>query len=237
MPRPSRTFSRRDGLPDASPRQVAHGAAVIGRTFWKRVLARVKPDQDLDPPLATLERERFVSRVVMAEPAYSFAHALVQEVAYRTQLISQRRRTHVVVGDAFTELFGDRIEEFIDTLAFHYRRGEDDAKARTWLMRAGARAQRLYANTEALDYFGAAIERAGAEPAARAEAHEAVGDVFRVIARYTMRSPIRRALEIRAVGASLSRLTRKGAIVQQLRGDQTGRRNHREYSCAPRGTR
>jgi adenylate cyclase len=216
--------ARLDSL-DASPRHVAHGAAVIGRTFWTRVLARVTPHEELDPALGTLEREHFVGRVLAAEPTYSFAHALVQEVAYRTQLISQRRRTHVVVGDAFSELFGERIEEFIDTLAFHYRRGDNDPKARTWLMRAGHRAQRLYANVEALDYFAAAIERSANEGATRVEALEAIGDVRKVVGKYDDSL----AAYAEALGSlserdvvSRARVRRKSAVVRHLQGDVGG---------------
>jgi tetratricopeptide (TPR) repeat protein len=204
---------------------VAHGAAVIGRSFATRVLARVTPEDDLDPALGTLEREHFVSRVLVAEPTYSFAHALVQEVAYRTQLISQRRRTHVVVGDALTDLFGDRIEEFIDTLAFHYRRGDDDPKARTWLMRAGHRAQRLYANVEALDYFTAAIERSLNEAATRVEALEAVGDVRKVVGKYEdALAAYAEALSALPVGdvVARARVRRKDAVVRHLQGDVGG---------------
>jgi len=213
--------ARLDAL-DASPRHVAQGAAVIGRTFGTRVLARVTPAEDLDPALGTLEREHFVSRVLMAEPTYSFAHALVQEVAYRTQLIAHRRRTHVVVGDAYTDLFGERIDEFIDTLAFHYRNGDDDPKAVRWLVRAGQRAQRLYANAEALDYFRGAIARATNDSSAAAEAHEAIGDVYRVIGRYDdALKAYADALALRPDSdlVARARVTRKTGIVQQLRGN------------------
>lgn len=214
--------ARLDAL-DASPRHVAQGASVIGRTFSTRVLARVTPEEDLDPALGALEREHFVGRVALAEPTYSFAHALVQEVAYRTQLIAHRRQAHVVVGDAYSDLFGDRIDEFIDTLAFHYRRGDDDPKAVTWLIRAGRRAQRLYANSEALDYFRGAIERAMKDSTAAADAHEAMGDVYRVVGRYDdARQAYAFALELRAELdlVARARARRKTGIVQQLRGDQ-----------------
>jgi adenylate cyclase len=213
--------ARLDAL-DASPRNVARGAAVIGRTFWERVLARVTPQEDLGPALGTLEREHFVNRVIMAEPAYSFAHALVQEVAYRTQLIAHRRRTHVVVGDAFTDLFGERIEEFIDTLAFHYRRGDDDPKAVRWLLRAGHRAQRLYANAEALDYFRAAIDRSAGDPVGRVAGEEGVGDVLRVTGGYVdALASYHKALESIPSTDRLSRgrLLRKTGVIQHLRGD------------------
>jgi adenylate cyclase len=212
--------ARLDAL-EASPRHVAQGAAVIGRTFATRVLERVTPDEDLDPALGTLEREHFVGRIAMAEPTYSFAHALVQEVAYRTQLIAHRRKAHVVVGDAYTDLFGERIEEFIDTLAFHYRHGDDDPKAVTWLIRAGRRAQRLYANAEALDYFRAGIDRSGADPASRAESHEAVGDVHRVTGRYDEAlDAYAQAMQMRAENdvVEQARIRRKTGLVQQLRG-------------------
>jgi len=212
--------ARLDAL-DASPRHVARDAAVIGRTFWTRVLARVTPDEDLGVALGTLEREHFVRRVDVAEPTYSFGHALVQEVAYRTQLIASRRRAHVAVGDAYTDLFGERIDEFIDTLAFHYRRGDDDPKAVRWLVRAGQRAQRLYANPEALDYFRGAIERSAADPTARADAHEAVGDVLRVTGRYDEALvAYGEALAIHAASdvVARARVQRKTGLVQQLRG-------------------
>ena len=213
--------ARLDAL-DASPRHVAHGAAVIGRTFATRVLARVTPDENLDPSLGTLEREHFVSRVLTAEPTYSFAHALVQEVAYRTQLIAHRRRTHVVVGDAYTDLFGERIDEFIDTLAFHYRRGDDDPKAVHWLLRAGHRAQRLYANAEALDYLGAAADRSGGDLEARATAQEGIGDVQRVTGAFAgALTSYARALEAARAEDRIrrARLRRKTGVIRHLRGE------------------
>lgn len=217
--------ARLDAL-DVAPRRVAHTAAVVGRTFWTSVLARVSPGEELDPALRTLEREHLVHEVaVIPEHAYSFPHALVHEVAYRTQLMSQRRRTHVAVGDAYTGLFADRLDEYVDALAFHYRRGDDDPKARMWLLRAGHRARRLYANAEALDYFQGCIERSADEPPARAEAHEAIGDVQRVTGRYEdALSSYGSAIEIRADGADRARLRRKAAVIAHLRGDAEGAR-------------
>ena len=211
--------ARLDGL-DESPRNVAQDAAVIGRTFRTRVLEAVATPADVDGSLDLLERERFVSRVALVEPTYSFVHALVQEVAYRTQLIARRRRTHVSVGDAYAQLFGERLDEFTDTLAFHYRRGDDDPKAVRWLMHAGHRAQRLYANAEALDYFGATVERATSDPAARVEAHEATGDVLRVLGRYddALAAYERALASIDADVVMRARLRRKTGVVEQLRG-------------------
>ena len=206
---------------ETSPRRVAQGASVIGRTFWTRVLAHVTPDANLDGALGTLEREHFLARVASPEPTYTFPHALVQEVVYSTQLMAHRRRSHVVVGDAYTDLFPDRTDELVDTLAFHYRRGDSDPKAVLWLTRAGRRAQRLYANAEALDYFRAVIARARDDTAASAEAHEAIGDVQRVTGHYDDAvAAYASALDLHddAQVVARARIRRKVGLVQQLRG-------------------
>src|SRR5204862_2823102 len=98
---------------------------------------------------------------------------------YKTQLISQRRRTHVGVGDAISALYAGRLDEFVDVLAYQYGRGDDDPKARVALVRAGRRAQRLYAKQEALSYFEQAVHRSADDRETRAEAHEAMGDIDR----------------------------------------------------------
>ena len=213
--------SRLDAL-DREPRRTVQAAAVVGRTFWERIVAQVIPDVETGLAFEVLAAERFVSEVARTpELTYSFVHALVQEVAYRTQLISSRRRSHVTVGDSYEQLFPDRLDELVDTLAFHYRRGDDDPKARVWLLRAGHRARRLYANTEALDYFSGAIERSTDDAVTRAEAEEALGDVHRVLAAYDealARYAAARAALASDAAVARARLGRKTALIHQTRG-------------------
>ena len=165
---------------DAGPKHVAQRAAVIGRIFWTRVLVRVAEGEPVPSALATLEHERFVAPFeVTPEERYVFRHALVQEVVYGTQLKALRRRTHGAVGQAIVELFAARVDEFTDILAYHFGRGDDDVNARRYLLLAGQRAQRLYANDEALSYFDAALDRSAADAPSRAAAHEGIGAVRR----------------------------------------------------------
>ncbi len=152
--------ARLDSL-NPSPRRVAQRASVIGRTFSTRILARVVDEEILEPGLATLETEAFIRPLtVLAEPTYSFRHALMQEVAYQSQLIGQRRALHGQVGGAIEDMYRDRLDESIDVLAFHYGRSDNDDKALHWLVRAGDRARALFANDEALAYYGDALKRA-----------------------------------------------------------------------------
>ena len=151
--------ARLDRLPDAAIR-VVRPAAVIGRTFWYRVLARLLPEGSVSEGLGLLETEAFVTpRATTPELTYAFRQALIRDVAYQVQLLSVRRRTHTAVGEAIATLFADRLDEFIDLLAYHFERGDDPQRALEWLMRAGDRAKGLFANDEALVLYASALER------------------------------------------------------------------------------
>jgi class 3 adenylate cyclase/tetratricopeptide (TPR) repeat protein len=209
---------------EAEPRLVAQRASVIGRIFWTRILARVSDDTTLDRSLATLTGERFVEpREREPEPTYGFRHALVQEVAYGTQLRSQRSRAHVAVGDAYCALYEGRLDEFVDVLAYHYGRGDDDPKARSSLARAGDRARSLYANEEAIAYYRAVVERAsdGEGPLQAGNLLERIGDVQLVIGKYdeaiaSFGAARARIPDPRAI--TVARLHRKVAAVLRARG-------------------
>jgi len=151
--------ARLDRLADG-PKRVIRPAAVIGRSFWVRLLERLV-EGPLAPDLSILEQEAFIAaRAVAPELTYIFRQALIQEVAYETQLLSDRRRSHGAIGAAIESLYADRLDEFIDLLAYHYERSEDGRRAVHWLIRAGDRARGLFANAEALALYRAALARA-----------------------------------------------------------------------------
>ena len=140
-------IARLDRL-DIRARRTLQAAAVVGRTFDHQVLARVASTPALLADLRSLEQKGFIEiRSVRRARVYLFRHALIQEVAYGTQLQAQRRKLHGRVGHAMEELQAGRTDEVVNELAFHYRRSDDDAKAVHWLCRAGDRAK-------ALDYYG-----------------------------------------------------------------------------------
>ena len=217
---------------EEGPRVVAQRASVIGRTFSLPLLQRIVTRPDLEAALLELVAQRLISAgQAEPEPTFTFSHALVQEVAYRTQLIAHRRRTHVGVGDAISALYAGRLDEFVDVLAYQYGRGDDDPKARTALMAAGRRAQHLYAKQEALSYFEQATQRSADAQPVRAEAQEAMGDVLRVTGDYEpalSRYADARGLHPTDDAVAVARLRRKQAMVRHLRG-QTDEAIH-EYS-------
>ncbi len=160
-------------------------AAVSGRTFWKRVVERLVPDRPVTDDLAYLEQERLIAtRSVSPELTYSFRQALIQEVAYGMQLLSQRRTTHGAVAEAIEALYAGRLDEFVDVLAYHWDLDDSDANALLWLVRAADRAKRLYANDEALRLYRSALRRAEGDGTVGATILERIGEIQTLTGRY-----------------------------------------------------
>ena len=107
-PRPFRPSSRRASI-GSHPRDkdVLQAAAVIGQDVPTELLRIVVdlPGPELD---ASLERLATAELLGPAEPSgeCAFRHPLTQEVAYRTQLLDRRRRTHAAVARALLAIHG-----------------------------------------------------------------------------------------------------------------------------------
>ena len=216
--------ARLDRLTDPAKR-VVRPASVIGRTFWYRVLAGLVADGAVSEGLGLLEQDLIVApRATVPELTYAFRQALIRDVAYQVQLQSVRRRTHAAVGATIESLFEDRIDEFVDLLAYHYERGDDPAKALEWLMRAGDRAKGLFANTEALAMYGSALALAvdGSGPRDAGVIHERIGDVQLLMGRYDDAIASYAAGEAHGGSAEPARraaLQRKSGNAMAMKGD------------------
>ena len=98
-------------------------------------------------------------RVAQYEPEleYLFRHTLVQDAAYATLLLSDRRRLHRVVGEALEHLYPDRLNEYAAMLARHFEQAGDAQHALAYFVRAGDAALALYANEEAEGHYRSAL--------------------------------------------------------------------------------
>src|SRR5262249_4911203 len=106
-------------------KQVLRLAAVIGRTFYRRILQAIdEADHQLETCLDQLQELEFVRKRRLApEVEYIFKHALVHEASYQSILTERRRELHKRVADAIEALFSERVDEFASFLAYHYARG------------------------------------------------------------------------------------------------------------------
>ena len=145
---------------------VLQTAAVIGRRVRLSLLQAVVGDRDnLDGVLDRLIDGNFLDETEDTDIVV-FHHTLVQEVAYARLLRRQRVELHGKVGHAAVGLLGDG-DGTVDFLARHFYLAGSGAEAVEHLVRAAERAQRLFANEEAITSFERALERLeGAQPPA-----------------------------------------------------------------------
>ncbi len=140
-------------------RELVKTAAVIGRSFFDRIIRDVAASIDgLDHRLGYLKDTQLIrDRVRMEELEYFFKHALAQEAAYESTLIQQRKGLHLKVAKSIEKVFQERLHEFYGLLAFHYGKGEDLEKTEEYMAKAGEEALWASASSEALHYYQEAL--------------------------------------------------------------------------------
>ena len=164
---------------DLLPRSAADTlltASVIGRTVRVPLLnAVLNGGGPVEAALDELVDRGFLDRPQTTELTDSlvFHHALVQEVAYARLLRRQKRRLHERVAAEAEILYGAG-DDVIDLLARHLFLADAGARAVHYLVRAGRRSARLFANGEAILHFERAAEVARAHP----EASDLLGSIL-----------------------------------------------------------
>jgi tetratricopeptide (TPR) repeat protein len=137
------------------------GAAVVGRRFGVSLVSRVlkvSPNQ-VAGNLRELHGLDFVfPSAEEPEPMYSFKHALTQDVVYGGVLERRRRTYHTAAGVGLEELFSGSIDDVVELVAYHFRRGQVWAKAASYLRKAAVKAQAQSAHREALASLEEALE-------------------------------------------------------------------------------
>jgi len=151
--------ARLDGL-ERDMKLVIQEASVIGRTFLYEILKKVTALKDvIDKSLSGLERLEFIrTRTIQPDLEYIFKHALTQEVVYNGLLKKERQALHERIGVIMEQLFHDRLPEFYETLAFHYKQGQSISKAVDYLIKCGEKSLNRYSLDEAHRYFQEAFD-------------------------------------------------------------------------------
>ncbi len=133
------------------PKRAIQIASVIGREFALRLLARIQEVGNKASALVEDLRavELVYEKAMHPELAYMFKHALTHDVAYASVLVQRRKQLHCTIGLAIEELYADRLAEHYETLAHHFERGEDWARALDYHERSAGKAVEVFASRAA----------------------------------------------------------------------------------------
>ncbi|MDJ0607889.1 MAG: AAA family ATPase [Kiloniellales bacterium] len=151
--------ARIDALP-AVDRTLLVSASVIGARVDVGLLRELYPmdREELFACLGRLQQSGFLERTrIVPNLEFSFRHALIHDVAYKTILKAKRQGLHARVLSAIEKRSEQQLHGKIDLLAHHAFLAEDWSKAFAYCRRAGRRAQGRSANREAARLFSSAL--------------------------------------------------------------------------------
>jgi predicted ATPase len=117
---------RPHGSADTGRKASFQTAAVIGNKVLLPLLQTIAdmPQERLQRGLAHLQAAEFLYETSLyPERIYSFKHALTQNVAYQSLLVSKRKTVHQRIGRVLEKPFGDVAEKQPELLAHHYTEG------------------------------------------------------------------------------------------------------------------
>ncbi len=133
-------------------------ASVIGRLFEAGWLWGVYPE--LGAPEHVRADLELLSRLELTsqdrpdpELTYIFKHVVTQEVAYESLPYAMRAILHDQFGLFLERTYPDKLDRYVELLAFHFEHSHNEAKKREYLRKAGAAAQAEYANEAAINYY------------------------------------------------------------------------------------
>ena len=170
---------------DPEYRLVLQTASVIGFEFGLPVLRTVLAENlkaGLERILASLVEREFITPLSESgEETYSFRHALMSDAIYSTLLQRTRKEMHGKIGCAIELLYQDHLDDQVELLASHFQGSALLDKALHYLILAGQKAARRFANAQARQHFEAALGLLDSVPHSDEQylqAHEGLGEAL-----------------------------------------------------------
>ena len=227
---------------DMVSRRVLQATSVIGREFSLSILRLALADQLQETQIQTAldelaQREFITPEPGMAtdtEPAkvsdtFTFRHVLVSDAIYGTMLKQDRGTFHLLVAQAIETLYADRLDGYVEILANHYLRSPQLDRALHYLILAGQKAARNYANEQARQHFVTALgllPKVVYQPSQAHQIHIGMGDLLTLVGEYqAARNHYQSGIEAIEIEDSdvyvneLSDLDRKMGVTFERQGD------------------
>lgn len=144
----------------ATEKRVVQTASVLGRKFDRQTLARMtnRPGE-LDAVLRKLEIIDIIrpaGELTRDCGSFKFKHAVTQEVAYGSLLLTTRRQLHRSAAEAI-QAHAVRPAGLVPLLAYHYENSDAPLRAAPYLLESARLARESHAIGEALAAYGRVI--------------------------------------------------------------------------------
>ncbi len=222
------------GRVEVAAQQTLQAAAVIGRSFDLGAVQMTsgRSDEEIISALEMLADRGIITEVAEdagVTPRYDFTHEKLRALVYDETSLARRRLLHGRAATALAERVRRRREGDAPAgqIAQHYRLAGLEAEAAAYFVRAGDHARALYANTEALAHYRAALALGHPDTAAL---YEAIGDLQTLAGEYgTALDSLETAAALTPTGSlGLAGVEHKLAVLHGRCADWAGAENHFE---------
>jgi tetratricopeptide (TPR) repeat protein/tRNA A-37 threonylcarbamoyl transferase component Bud32 len=164
-------------------------ASFIGNDFGSQALGEVTGIEEtklLELMDELIKTGLIKHRVVRGEDLCSFADVIVRDVVYEEAGPFRRKKLHDTVGRALERVYAKKIDEHFGELASHFLESGDKDKALDYFLKAGEKAAKVYANSEATSYLQSALRLLEEKDELREKGRvlESLGDIKRLIGEY-----------------------------------------------------
>jgi tetratricopeptide (TPR) repeat protein len=165
-------------------------ASFVGNDFSFEALCGVtgfEEDKVLDLMDKMLKTGLVKERVIRGEDVYSFADIVIRDVVHEEVSHLRHTKLHGTVGCALEKAYAKKLDEHLGELALHFLEGGDKEKALNYFLKAGEKAAKVYANSEAASYFQSALkllEEKEGELLERGHVLEMLGNIKSVVGEY-----------------------------------------------------
>jgi len=141
---------------DGECQRVLTMASFVGKDFTFEALSEVtgvEEDELLELMEKILKTGLIEEKMISGEDVYSFADIIVRDVVHEEVSRLRRKKLHRIVGSALEKVYTERIDEHLGELAYHFLDGGDKDKALDYFLKAGEKAQNVYAHDESFSYL------------------------------------------------------------------------------------
>ncbi|MEM3640937.1 MAG: AAA family ATPase, partial [Candidatus Bathyarchaeia archaeon] len=136
-------------------------ASFVGKDFTFEALCGItgfEEDKLLEIMEKMLKTGLIKERVIRGEDMYCFADIIVRDVVHEEVSRLRHKRLHSIVGSTLEKVYDKKIDEHLGELAYHFLEGGEKDKALDYFLKAGEKAQGVYAHDEAFSYLHHALE-------------------------------------------------------------------------------
>ncbi len=143
---------------DDETRKIMEIGSVIGREIPFDLLSRIVEMDDID----LLDHiDILIENQIWEEHPYDevfyFSHDLIKDTVYRDIKGLKKKLLHRKVAKNIEETYKDKIDDWFSILARQYKKAERPSKSLDYYIKAGERAEEIYANEDAVTMYEKAI--------------------------------------------------------------------------------